>query len=97
MTHVLIFRCSSHRRLLEFCFNSKSVKPCVVNAFDVPAFKLEPNGVELEGGNSLFLCICGPNLIFDTRTRIFYEFPKFFFALVCADQCNYQIACDLTL
>ncbi|KAF8550108.1 hypothetical protein OG21DRAFT_1500000 [Imleria badia] len=65
--------------LRRFC--GKSVKPCAVDTFDVPASDFESDEVELEGGKSPFLWILGPKLVFGTRTHIFNEFPKFFIAL----------------
>ncbi|KAF8552425.1 hypothetical protein OG21DRAFT_126879 [Imleria badia] len=68
-------------RLLEFCFNGQSAKPCAVSTFDVPASEFKSNVAELDGGNSPFLYIPECKLVFETRTRIFYEFPKFRIAL----------------
>ncbi|KAF8553182.1 hypothetical protein OG21DRAFT_1497848 [Imleria badia] len=69
-------------RLLEFCFSGKSVKPCAVDTFDVPTSKFESYRVVLQkSGKSPFLHLSGCKLVFDMRTRVFYEFPKFFIAL----------------
>ncbi|KAF8550224.1 hypothetical protein OG21DRAFT_1499929 [Imleria badia] len=69
-------------RLLEFCFNGESAKPCAVDAFDVPTSKFEPYRVVLQtGGKSPFLHFPECKLVFDMRARIFYEFPKFLIAL----------------
>ena len=68
--------------------NGETGKPISVAAFDIPPSEPDPYEVELEGGNSSFLYISGPELVLDTRTRLFYEFPKFCIALVCAAQCK---------
>ncbi|KAF8555899.1 hypothetical protein OG21DRAFT_1495922 [Imleria badia] len=69
-------------RLLEFCFNGESVKPCAVDVFEVPTSRFEPYCVVLQKSEkSPFLHFPECKLVFDTRTRIFYEFPKFHFEL----------------
>ncbi|KAF8557161.1 hypothetical protein OG21DRAFT_1494932 [Imleria badia] len=76
-------------RLLEFCFNGKSVKPCAVDAFEVPTSKFEPFRVVLHNGEkSPFLHFPKCRLVFDTRTRIFYEFPEF---LITLDETRHKI------
>ena len=75
---VLILCHSSYRKLLGFCFNGESVKLCAIDAFDVPASEFKSNVVKLQGGKSPFLYIPRCKLVFDTQTRIFYEFSNFF-------------------
>lgn len=49
--------------------------------FDIPKYVLDLE-VKLESGSSPFLCIPGEGLVFDTRTRIFYDIPEFRIFLV---------------
>ncbi|KAF8550217.1 hypothetical protein OG21DRAFT_1499923 [Imleria badia] len=75
-------------RLLEFCFNGESVKPSAVDAFEVPTSKFEPYHVVLQKSDkSPFLHFPECELVFDTRTHTFYEFPGF---LVALDEMRYK-------
>ena len=77
------------RTLLEFRLDAESGALCDTVILDVPVSHV--HGLVLFGGQkplvcSPFLAIPSQSLVFDTRTRAFYEFPNFRIALVCCDQ-----------
>lgn len=81
----LIWTCvhsSSHRQLLEFRLNDWSGELYDSAVIDPPESTLLR--VELHGGRSPFFYIMADQacMVFDTRTRVFYELPKFRIALV---------------
>lgn len=82
---------NSHRTLLEFRLDAESGALPDTVSLDVPAINLFKSGpLRLDGGQKLLarsrlLSIPNRLLIFDTRTRVFYEFPEFRVARVCRD------------
>jgi hypothetical protein len=79
-----------YRTLLEFRLNAESGALCDTVTLDVPVSVVDRE-LELDGGQKLFahspfLTLPNQNLVFDTRTRVFYEFPDLCIALVCCDQ-----------
>ena len=78
------------RTLLEFRLNAETGALCDTVTLDVPVSDVKRN-LEFDGGQKLFarspfLTLPNQNLVFDTRTRVFYEFPDLCIALVCCDQ-----------
>jgi hypothetical protein len=62
-----------------------SGKPCGVTVIDIPSSSKSVFGFSdavLAVGNSPFIYMVD-TLVFDMRTRIFYEFPGFLIVLVC--------------
>jgi hypothetical protein len=75
------------RTLLEFRLNAESGALCDTVTLDVLVLDVD-NHLEFGGGQkqfarSPFLTIPSVGLVFDTRTRAFYEFPDLCIALVC--------------
>jgi hypothetical protein len=76
----------SSRRLIEFRLNSGgSGVLCNTITRDGPGSIFI---TQIRGGPSPFFYILYPQLVFDTRTRLFYKFPQFHIALVCRDETN---------
>ena len=83
----LLERCfhgSSYRKLLEFRLNGESGELVDSAIMDSPADTYLHIGSAnaFRAGKSPFLSIPRCGLVFDTRTRIFYELPEFSVALV---------------
>ena len=85
----MLFVPNNHcRTLLEFRLNAESGALCDTITLDVPADLDRCLCLYLEGGQkpfarSRFFTIPGLDLVFDTRTCAFYEFPDVCIALVC--------------
>ncbi|KAF8547147.1 hypothetical protein OG21DRAFT_959566 [Imleria badia] len=60
-----------------FCLDCGSGKP-----IDIPLLEFEFSNAVLHPGRSPFIYMVS-TLVFYTRTRVFYEFPRFLIALVC--------------
>ncbi|KAF8121107.1 hypothetical protein EV363DRAFT_1589108 [Boletus edulis] len=72
-------------RLLEMRLNAESGAVCDTVTWDIPVSEVDEDP-ELDNGQTLFarsrfISIPHQSLIFDTRTRTFYEFPEFRIAL----------------
>lgn len=85
----VVFYETSYRKLFEFRLNDESGELVDSAAMDGPAYAPASfgYGMDSEGlhaGKSPFLCIpTFPQRVFDTRARVFYEFPDIHVALVC--------------
>ena len=77
-----------HRTLLEMRLDAESGALRDTVVLDVPTSNIpDSDNLELDGGQKLFapsrfLYIRSQSLVFDTRTRVFYEFLEFFIARV---------------
>ncbi|KAF8547148.1 hypothetical protein OG21DRAFT_1607513 [Imleria badia] len=79
---------------VEFCMDGESGKPCGVTPISIPSgSEFEVSDEWLHAGKSPFIYI-SDMLVFDTRTRIFYEFPEFLIAL---DETRYSVGSDFTV
>ena len=69
----------SYRKLLGFLLNGESGELVDSAVTDGPAdtYYLAYGREELCAGKSPFLSVPSHGLVFDTQTRIFYEFPEF--------------------
>ena len=93
-----------HRKLIELRLASESGALCGAIALDVPEIvpqypepqyppmrnmgRLDYALEGWQGGRSPFFFIRPLQMVFDTRTRLFYGFPKFHIAMVCRDEPN---------
>ena len=81
-----VFYQSSYRKLLEFQLNDESGEIYESTATDSPPWARRLSTAELNGGKSRFLWIWTyrpEGVVFDTRTRKFYELPPSRIPLVC--------------
>jgi len=86
--------------LLEFRLNAESGVLCDTVTLDVPVLDGIDRHPQLDSEQALFACspflsMSEQDLVFDTRTRVFYKFPDLRIALVCCDQQNGRVECAM--
>ena len=92
-----LFPTTPCRTLLEFQLNAESGALYDTVTLDVPVLNVDRD-LELDGGQKLFarspfLTIPNQNLVFDTRTRVFYKFSDSCIAVVRYDQQKSRVGC----
>ncbi|KAF8123241.1 hypothetical protein EV363DRAFT_1272798 [Boletus edulis] len=81
------------------CFRQRIACPCCSQRILVLSSAMAASGVSnrepvfICGGNSPFSYIASQRLIFDTETRLFYEFPRFKSTLIRAPSSSDPITC----